>query len=115
MTEEKQCVSIPCPSFTDVDLGKIQPTAWDGIDITEMDPRGGWDDKTPFEQAEELWNALVDQARVTRRAHRYSEDTAIVVRLPNNPEFAEIFAAVKARAIHGSPIIIRLASEEVDQ
>jgi hypothetical protein len=113
MTEPKQCTPIPCPEFTSYDLGKIQPIAWDGIDIT-MDPRDGWEDKTLFGQAEELWNALVDQASYTRRAHRYSADTAIVVRLPDNPEFAEVFAVVKARAVHGSPIMIRLASEEVD-
>ena len=115
MSDEKQCVSIPCPAFSSHDLGGIQPIAWDGIDITVMEPNDDFTSQTPFAQAESLWETLIAHAALTRKTHRYSDDTAIVVRLPDNPAFAEIFAVVKARAVHGSPIMIRLASEENDE
>jgi hypothetical protein len=115
MSDEKQCTPIPCPEFASHDFGGIQPIAWNGIDITVMEANDDFTSQTPFAQAESLWETLIAHAALTRKTHRYSDDTAVIVHLPDNPALAEIFAVVKARAIHGSPIMIQLASEEVAQ
>jgi len=113
--KKRPCTSIPCLSFSEIDLGHPQPIAWEGLDIVKMMPHDDWNNHTPFGKAEILWEELVAQADGMRIANDYDEDTAITVRLPNDPAFAEVFEAIKARAIHGSPIIIRLASEEINE
>lgn len=109
--DDTPCIPIPCPSFTEVNID-AQQIGWHGLTFSRIEAGEPFTSLTFPEQVDAMWSDLCDQAALMRRLHEYDDDVAISIHLPDNPALAEVFDALKTRAVHGTPLRITLASEE---
>ena len=89
------CNPIPCPDFQEVTFTDVKPIGWIGADIKFLEGDEDFRSKPVPEMVADMVTVIHAQAAEIRDSYRYTPDTIIRVKLPDDSNLSDLFELLK--------------------